>query len=725
MPRIDASQKVVTLKLVYYGPALGGKTTNLRALHQIADPQGRIELRSLDTEGDRTLFFDLLPIDLGNACGLDLRVRLFTVPGQVHYNGTRRLVLQGADAVVFVADSGPDRIGASQESLRNLRANFLANGIAPGLVPIIVQANKRDLPGAVPVDQMERALGPEHLEAHASTMLPGMLLARAAQGMGVIETFEAALRAALTQAFRHHGLAKLGVPRERLAMRLDETLAPIRARAARMQGAPLPQLQSPPAHQAEAALAIDDQLAESVRQSLDLAEALGDQSAQRQQLARRVNELETINELSRVLVQALEVRHVATALAQAARAAFPDGAASVLLPKDDGTLVEAALVKLPVDPLLSAGRPPLAWRVARQSRAIAWSDLETELAGGDADLASRLAPFCTAAAAPLRMPSGRTGLVVAYGHDPDARAGAETTRFLAAIAAQGSLALQNADRHAQLQQHGARLEHEVAARTAELRLAHQELVAGSRMKDRILSCVNHELRTPVTKLLAASQVLERMKPGSTPPPAMLQGITVQAKHLKALLDQVLAANVLLAPAGDTAGDVSADLARTLEAASFACAERAAARQVTLKVDGLESAPRVVADAGPLSLVLTQLVDNAVKFTRQGTCVRAVIEPAQAGFVRVLVSDEGPGVRVEDAGRIFAEFDQGSGDHLTAKPTGLGLGLAIARRLARKFGGDVEVTNPGVAGAAFAMRLRVAAEPSPVASDAVAAVAGSR
>jgi signal recognition particle receptor subunit beta len=231
MPRIDAKERTLTLKLVYYGPAMGGKTTNLRSLHEIVDPARSSELRSLDTEGDRTLFFDLLPIDLGDVCGLRLNVRLFTVPGQVHYNATRRIVLQGADAVVFVADSLAERMEANREGLRNLRANLNVNGIAPGSIPIVVQANKRDVPGAVPLDEMRAQLGAEQLGEHASMLLPELVPAQAKDGVGVVESFRAALLAAVSSTCRQNGLDGLGVARGQIALRLHEVLAPIEAKA--------------------------------------------------------------------------------------------------------------------------------------------------------------------------------------------------------------------------------------------------------------------------------------------------------------------------------------------------------------------------------------------------------------------------------------------------------------------------------------------------------------
>ncbi len=715
MARIDTAQRTLTLKLVYYGPAMGGKTTNLQSLHAIVDPTKSIEMRSLETEGDRTLFFDLLPLSLEDVAGYKIGIRLFTVPGQVHYNATRRLVLRGADGIVFVADSSASRMAANQESVRNLAANLIANGLAPGTVPIVVQANKRDLPDALPMDAFEQQLGLAQLGEHASSLLPEILKASAYAGDGVFEAFEAILRATMAQVHRHHQLHRMGISRERLGRALFDALAPFRvrlsARAARPKGpSPVPAPPSASPAQAEKALDAETLLAESVKQSLDLAEALGDQSVMSRSLQRRVQELETLNELTRVLTRTLEPREIGMALAAAARAALPGGAASVLMP-EDGVLVEFAKAGLAREPLLHAGDPPLAWIVHRANRAAFYRDLENDLALGDADLVSRLAPFCTSAVAPLRLPSGRWGLILAHGSDPDERAGPETTRFLVAVAAAGSLALQNADRHAQILAHQGLLEAEVAARTQELRLAQHELVAASRLKDRILSCVNHELRTPVTKLLASAQVLERARPGSTPPPSMLANLAQQAKHLGVLIDQVLSAHALLTSDNNRTSSEPGpvDLGRTLEAVVFACHERAGSRKVVVKIEGTEQLPPVIAEPGSLSLILSQLLDNAVKFTKAGSEVCVRFETSDAGRVRVLVEDQGEGIRPEDAGRIFTEFDQGSSDPLVAKPNGLGLGLAIARRMARRLDGDVGVAAAERGrGATFWLELPAAA-----------------
>lgn len=739
MARIDTREKTLLLKIVYYGPALCGKTTNLQALHGMLDPSRRPELLSLDTHGDRTLFFDLLPLELEDVGGLKLKVRLFTVPGQVHYNATRRLVLRDADVAIMVADSSPERLEANGESVLSLNDNLAANGLAAGSVPIILQANKRDAPGAAPLGDVEASLRLAALAAHGRAVSPSLIPAAAVRGEGVFETFEQALRAALASAHQKQGLGRIGVTREALALALFEALAPIRARSEASQRRQVPEPKAVQGAAAggpaarggtagpEAVLPREHLLEESVKRALDLAETLGDVQSASAQLARRVRELEIVHELSRVLVRTTTLAELAGAVARAASSALGDGGgASMLVPDGHGSLLEAGLASLPRDPMLFAGSPSLALHVHRSARARAFRDLETELALGDRELLAALSPYCTAVAVPVVMPQGPHGLLVAYGSNPEAPAGPDALRFLALVAGQAALGLQSVDRHLKLVRHGERLEEEVAARTAELRAAHSELAASSRLKDRILGCVNHELRTPLTKLLAAVQVLQRAKPGQSVPAHLFQQVIDQARHLGGLFDQVLAAQRLLSMPAAERDDGVVELAPVLEELAFACREKAAARGVVVSV---EAGGDVVArgDRGAVTTMLAQLLDNAVKFTRTGTTVRVSAGIDDDGRrIRVLVTDEGPGIRTEDAESIFDEFDQGSADLLTAKPNGLGLGLSIARRLARQAGGDVSIV-PRQGGAAFCLELpgrSGSAAIPPVPLDAVPVVAGS-
>src|SRR3954454_11020596 len=150
----------IAVKIVFYGPGLSGKTTSLRKIHEAVRPANRGEMMSLATEGDRTLFFDFLPVKVERVGDCAVRLALYTVPGQVFYNATRKLVLQGADAVVFVADSQPEAMDSNQESLKNLEENLLEQGIRLERFPLIVQYNKRDIPKSLSVEELRENFNP-------------------------------------------------------------------------------------------------------------------------------------------------------------------------------------------------------------------------------------------------------------------------------------------------------------------------------------------------------------------------------------------------------------------------------------------------------------------------------------------------------------------------------------------------------------------------------------
>ena len=160
MSMINYASREINCKIVYYGPGLGGKTTNLEYVYGKVSPSTRGKLISLATETERTLFFDFLPVDLGTIRGFRTRFHLYTVPGQVYYNASRKLILKGVDGVVFVADSQSDRAEANIESMQNLYDNMAAYGYDLTRMPFIVQYNKRDLPNAAPVAELQEMLNP-------------------------------------------------------------------------------------------------------------------------------------------------------------------------------------------------------------------------------------------------------------------------------------------------------------------------------------------------------------------------------------------------------------------------------------------------------------------------------------------------------------------------------------------------------------------------------------
>jgi mutual gliding-motility protein MglA len=204
MPQLNLESREITLKIVYYGPALSGKTTNLQQLHALLDPESRGKMVTLDTKDDRTLYFDFLPIEFGTTSGFSVKLKVFTVPGQVMHKSTRKVVLAGADAVAFIADSQRASASANAYSYRDMEANLKSNGLDFDALPKVIQFNKRDLPDIKPLAEIRKAWG-------GIPTFPAV----ATKGEGVLETFRELLRFTYRGLdSRHEFATKFGVSEE-------------------------------------------------------------------------------------------------------------------------------------------------------------------------------------------------------------------------------------------------------------------------------------------------------------------------------------------------------------------------------------------------------------------------------------------------------------------------------------------------------------------------------
>jgi signal recognition particle receptor subunit beta len=201
MALINYASREINCKLIYYGPGLGGKTTCLKYIYSKVDSKIRGKLISLATELDRTLFFDFLPMELGNVRGFNLRFHLYTVPGQIFYNASRRLILKGVDGLLFVADSQIERMDENLESVENLSQNLTAHGLVLSEIPLVLQYNKRDLPNIVSVEELEAALNPLGAPYYESV---------ATEGVGVFESLKEAGKRVLRSLHQTH-------PQQRMA----------------------------------------------------------------------------------------------------------------------------------------------------------------------------------------------------------------------------------------------------------------------------------------------------------------------------------------------------------------------------------------------------------------------------------------------------------------------------------------------------------------------------
>jgi len=193
MSFINYMAREINCKIVYYGPGLCGKTTNLQYIYERTNPEAKGKMISLATETERTLFFDFLPLSLGEIRGFKTRFHLYTVPGQVFYDASRKLILKGVDGVIFCADSQIERLEANQESLDNLRTNLAEQGYSLEKIPYVIQYNKRDLPNVVAVEELRELLNPMSVPDYESV---------ARTGVGVFDTLKAVSKLVLTELKR-------------------------------------------------------------------------------------------------------------------------------------------------------------------------------------------------------------------------------------------------------------------------------------------------------------------------------------------------------------------------------------------------------------------------------------------------------------------------------------------------------------------------------------------
>jgi mutual gliding-motility protein MglA len=496
MAQWSSGSRTLFAKLVYYGPALGGKTTNLRALHRIVDPQATSMLLTIQTSDDRTLFFDLLPVEMGQILGHRVALKLYTVPGQVRYDATRRIVLAGADAVVFVADSSRGREAENRGSLENLRINLRANGLDPAAVPILFQFNKQDLADAAPPGEVARWLGTDPARGFPAV---------ATNAEGVLETFIAAARA-MVERLASLAARKTHEPLEPAALgkEVDRAFAPCLARLrAKAKTAPT----APAAKDGSSTSVVlggDDLLEQSLKTSLVLGERAATENARAERLDREADALRRLSDSLRRVGLSFDRRLIADAALASAGEIL--GAARVTLVREgtgDGLEAERTW-KGAADPLLGfpEGRA-LAASLVRGGITTVVDDLTAEIRVSPPP--AGIAGLRAVAAVPVgREP--RTTLL-AYAPAPDGAFAETDVRFLSTVAGHLAAGLEKARVHRELALNRDRLEEQVRQRTEALQKACDELRDLDRMKDRLLSGLSHEMRSPIAAILSAATAL--------------------------------------------------------------------------------------------------------------------------------------------------------------------------------------------------------------------------
>ncbi|MCG3134310.1 MAG: Adaptive-response sensory-kinase SasA [Planctomycetes bacterium] len=701
MSLINVREKTIQAKIVYYGTALSGKTTSLKHVHTVIDPDRRVELVSLNTEGDRTFFFDFLPIPLGNVHGYQLKLQAFTVPGQVKYNLTRRYVLRGADAVIFVADSSPAAREDNLRSLESLRENLAANGLSPDATPLVFQWNKRDAPGALPVEDLRALLNSRGDPDFEST---------ATSGAGVFEAFTAVACRTVERIAKEYRVGSADEARTAVERRLRATHQTWRGTMAAREAAADEATQStgtvtalanaveqPGAQSAVIEVSSADVpdipnaetlLRHAVETNIESARLVAELTETRRRLSDHVRQLAALHQTGVALASELDVDRLLDRVLTSVLRTVDTHCGSVLLLDDSGALRQRVVHGLARDPIAEARADEIRGRIDEQRPFVLQIDAGADMM--DVPAAGETVPMA-AIVAPLVHQREVLGAIIAYvlerPLDQDLRLRA---KFLGAVASQAAVALVNARLYARVEGFNRELERKVAERTRDIERAVEELRALDRMKDDFLASMSHELLTPLQSIAGAGEILGAMaaETGSAAAEerAEFAGVVVrEAARLTAMLQQVLELSQL--EAGKAALSIEGVNLRDAVLESHKRIRpqfKAAHAKLHLRVE--QGLPLAMADPSWIGRVLDALLSNAVKFGREGGHVSVTLR-ADGGAVRVEVGDDGPGVPEALREMIFEKFKQ-LGDVLTEKPQGLGLGLPMCACVISALGGRI-------------------------------------
>ena len=720
MVQFDNQYRQVKLKVVYYGPGLGGKTTCLQYIHRVTDPQRRTKLYTLNTASDRTLFFDLLGLELGRVRGYRLTLQLYTVPGQVQYNATRRAVLAGCDGVMFVADSQKALLGPNRDSLANLAENLRANGLDPETVPLVLSYNKRDLPDLIPRSDLDAALNPRGRPAFETV---------ATTGAGVMEAFGAVAQATVVSVADRLGLSSQPEALRRLVANVEGALLPLtrRGMSAEVDAAVVvhPSVKGDDFKE-------DELVAEAVRANITMTDFNVRLDRLTSELERKVASLHSINEFGRLMTLAREPEEVTAAFLDRLLAELKVACGSLLLVDQKGELVEILRRGMATDPLVrSAGQAGSAAELILTSRQPFLARLDevepAQLLESPWMEEVRGLNLIGVLAVPLVAQDRPVGLVTAYADQARGPFEDDELELVTTMAANAATALANSRAWRSLEQLNRSLEAAVGERTRELEgtLQHARTLAEQledrnleleganrqlrdleRLKSDLLNRIAHELNTPVTAIQTAGRILGRYEEM----PAERAGkfveiITQESTRLAELIASSLQAAVLGIAEGRPA-PTGVSITELLKRVLAPLKSDIARRQLVMQVKVASGLEEITGDADQLEAALRAIVKNGVEFNREGGSLTVTVKPVRRGtntMVEVRVEDRGVGIPEADLPRVCDVFWQG-GNVLTEKPRGLGLGLAVARRVAENHGGTLEISSEEGKGTVVSMLL---------------------
>ncbi len=676
MVQFRHAQKEIQFKVVYYGPALGGKTTNLEALHEITDPQGDSQLVSLKTAEDRTLFFDFLPFDLGEIQGYHIRFQVYTVPGQVHYNTTRKVVLAGTDALIFVADSQPGRAQENYISWENMKANLLANKMDLSQTPVVIQCNKRDLPGIMTPEAV--------LAAMKADGFP-VALASALSGEGVVQTFMTCVERCLVLFAERFNLGQKGATPERLAEGVRAVFTPF-AEKRRKGYQPADSRVAVSAEVPVHGLSEEEQLVAALQSTTQLAEEYQEQHLLSRMYQARLREMTALYEMGGALADATEVEAAITGCARRLSEARPNWKVSAFASRG-GSITPLECFGCAEDPLWGADAPGagnLALGLLQRNERMRLDDLQDRLRQLKADPPPDVGE---AMAIPLGPQGGPMGYFIVY-CPPDEPFSKDEDRFLSLVEQVMTPRLQTLALVCELADANERLEVKVMDRTADLQLALAQLTELDQLKRAFLNNVSHEMKTPLTNIRSYADLLKRYPQQREKNAEEYLGIIhEETVRLETMVNDLLSYTRIKEPAR---GEFC-DLVAVLDDVIHVVSPQADAKHLTVQVQKERDTLFYEINREDAVVLFRQILDNAVKFSPEGVKVKVYLLH-DARKVIFAARDYGPGFPKDQRERLLEPEESGKPQVPSYKSPGLGMGLFLVKEVLSKYGGIIAIEN---------------------------------
>jgi len=675
MVQFKQAQREIQFKIVYYGCALSGKTTNLEALHEFTDPEGKKELVSLKTTEDRTLFFDFLPFDIGEIQGYHIRLQVYTVPGQVHYNTTRKVVLSGADSIIFVADSQRERAEDNFVSWENMKANLLANRIDFNHIPVVIQCNKTDLP-----DIMK----PEEVLASMKVSEKMCLPACALNGEGVVKTFVECVKRTLANFVEKFKLSKKGITAGEIGSAVDRIFEPYIE--ARRKVKPEKKGNKATPQKAPKVLEEVDQLVAALESSTKLAERYHEASDLSLKYQERLEEMTLLNSIGKRLasvVDTSEALRIAAALLSESR---PRWIITVFEQDSEGPRPTVTFGR-DGDPLwkvVAPGAGNLALGLIQDNEKKLWSDVQKRL---EELKAIPIPEVGEALAIPLGAMEKPAGYFIVY-TEPKKTFKKEEDAFLDLLAGMITPRLQAIQLLKDLREANDRLELKVTERTADLQAALEDLKKLDTLKRAFLNNVSHEMKTPLTNVRSYTDLLRRYpERRDENADEYLSIIYDESVHLEGLIDDLLSfTKVKNPPMGE-----SCDLVTVLDQVTEALAPMIEEKALHLQVQKEEETIFQKINREDAEVLFKQLLHNAVKFSPEGVKVKVYLLKDKKKVI-FAVRDYGPGFPGEQRDRLLEPVVEGESEVPSYKTPGLGMGLFLVREVLRKYHGGIAIED---------------------------------